>query len=61
MAQDAILPMTTKLFEANRDPICNKPCKTNDDCSEGSFCQTCWDFTEKCAPYIGDPVANMGL
>ncbi|WMV36572.1 hypothetical protein MTR67_029957 [Solanum verrucosum] len=33
MAQGVVLAMV------NEDPICNKPCKTHDDCSGALFCQ----------------------
>ncbi|XP_015169937.1 metallocarboxypeptidase inhibitor-like [Solanum tuberosum] len=44
MAQDV-----TKLFQ--EDPICNKPCKTHDDCSGALFCEACRRAAGTCGPW----------
>nr|NP_001275048.1 metallocarboxypeptidase inhibitor IIa precursor [Solanum tuberosum]AAC95130.1 metallocarboxypeptidase inhibitor IIa precursor [Solanum tuberosum] len=60
MAQDVVLPTVTKLFQQHADPICNKPCKTHDDCSGAWFCQACWNSARTCGPYVGGAMA-IGL
>ncbi|KAG5594016.1 hypothetical protein H5410_035248 [Solanum commersonii] len=60
MAQDVVLPTVTKLFQQDADPICNKPCKTHDDCSGAWFCQACWRAAGTCGPYVGGAMA-IGL
>ncbi|XP_015080721.1 metallocarboxypeptidase inhibitor [Solanum pennellii] len=53
MAQDATV---MKLFQ-QYDPVCNKPCSTQDDCSGGTFCEACWRFAGTCGPYVGRDMA----
>ncbi|XP_055824513.1 metallocarboxypeptidase inhibitor-like [Solanum dulcamara] len=53
MAQDGVLQIATKLFQEDQDPTCGKPCTTMDDCSEGWFCQACWNFRQTCGPFVG--------
>ncbi|KAG5594019.1 hypothetical protein H5410_035251 [Solanum commersonii] len=45
MAQGVVLAMV------NEDPICNKPCKTHDDCSGALFCQACRRAAGTCGPW----------
>ncbi|XP_060171946.1 metallocarboxypeptidase inhibitor-like [Lycium barbarum] len=58
MAQEDVLPIAKKLFQD--DPTCGKPCNTMDDCSNGWFCQACWNFRKTCGPFVGDAIA-MGM
>lgn len=53
MAQEDVLQIATKLFQEDQDPTCGKPCSRMDDCSEGWFCQACWNFRETCGPFVG--------
>nr|6JIC_A Chain A, WCI [Lycium barbarum] len=34
------------------DPTCGKPCNTMDDCSNGWFCQACWNSRKTCGPFV---------
>ncbi|XP_060171945.1 metallocarboxypeptidase inhibitor-like [Lycium barbarum] len=58
MAQEDVVQIATKLFQD--DPTCGKPCNTMDDCSNGWFCQACWNSRKTCGPFVGDAIA-MGM
>lgn len=56
MAQEDVLTnMATKLLQ--NDPTCGKSCNTMADCSEGWFCQACWNTPKTCGPFVRDAMA----
>ncbi|KAM3337134.1 hypothetical protein P3S68_032834 [Capsicum galapagoense] len=44
---------THVMAQEDQDPTCGKPCSTHDDCSNGSFCQACWNSRGTCGPFVG--------